>query len=145
MSKGIPVLLLTSQAQVPTYGSEHAAGMDLYAAIDGDAIEIPAKGRAMIPTGVAMAMPVGHYGRIAPRSGLAAKHGLDVLAGVIDCDYRGEIRVVLHNTSDTPYYVNNGERVAQMILAPYVKGEFVTVGTLEESERGEGGFGSTGA
>lgn len=142
----IRVKLLHEKAQLPTYGSDEAAGADLYAAFDGEAIEVPARGRAIIPTGIAIELLPGTEAQVRPRSGLAAKHGLTVLntPGTIDSDYRGEIKVILHNTSDKPYYVNSGERVAQMVVAPFIRVLPIVAEDLDETKRGENGFGSTG-
>jgi dUTP pyrophosphatase len=110
-------------------------------------VTVPARGKAVIPTGLAMAIPIGNYGRIAPRSGLAAKNFIDVGAGVIDADYRGEVKVLLFNFSEVDFKVNPGDRVAQLIIEKYTRTEIeeVTDGEdLNSTERGEGGFGSTG-
>ena len=107
--------------------------------------KIPARGKALIGTGLAFAIPDGNYGRIAPRSGLAAKHSIDVGAGVIDSDYRGEVKVLLFNLSDVDFEIKPQERVAQLIIEKYTPTEIQEVeGKLEETARGEGGFGSTG-
>jgi deoxyuridine 5''-triphosphate nucleotidohydrolase (dut) len=100
----------------------------------------------MVPTGLFIELPEGFEAQIRPRSGLAAKHGISIVnaPGTIDADYRGEIRVLLVNLSDEPFVIENGERIAQMIIARYEKAELMEVGSLDESERGEGGFGSTG-
>ncbi len=100
---------LVDNAQLPVKGSEHAAGYDLMSTSE---VTVPAKGKALIPTGIAMAIPIGNYGRIAPRSGLAAKNFIDVGAGVIDADYRGEVKVLLFNFGETDFKVNPGDRVA---------------------------------
>jgi dUTP pyrophosphatase len=141
------IQLLHPKAKVPEYGSEEAAGADLYAAFDGDtAIEVPAGGRVVIPTGVAIELNPGTEAQVRPRSGLAAKFGLTVLntPGTVDSDYRGEIKVILLNTSDKAYYVNNGERIAQMVIAPIIRGVFSVAESLDDTARGENGFGSTG-
>lgn len=142
----IRVKLLHEKAQIPTYGSNEAAGADLYAAFDGDAIEVPTGGRVLIPTGIAIELLPGTEAQVRPRSGLAAKFGLTVLntPGTIDSDYRGEVKVILHNTSDKPYYVNSGERIAQMVIAPFIRMSAVVVDELDNTDRGENGFGSTG-
>lgn len=137
----LPTKLLNENATAPTYGSEHAAGMDLYAA---HAATIPAGRHAIVKTGIAVAIPHGYYGRVAPRSGLAYKKGVDVYAGVIDNDYRGEIGVILYNSGTQSLIVTPGDRVAQMIITPYVKMEPVVVDDLDDTDRGDGGFGSTG-
>ena len=134
---------LVDNAQVPVKGSEHAAGYDLMSTAD---LVIPAKGKGLVPTGISMAIPIGNYGRIAPRSGLAAKNFIDVGAGVIDADYRGEVKVLLFNFGEQEFQVKAGDRVAQLIIEKYTRTEIeeVTEGDLDSTERGEGGFGSTG-
>ena len=134
---------LIADAHLPVKGSEHAAGYDLMAVAD---TSIPAKGKGLVSTGIAMAIPIGNYGRIAPRSGLAAKNFIDVGAGVIDADYRGEVKVLLFNFADSDFAVKAGDRVAQLIIEKYTRTEIeeVTEGDLDSTERGEGGFGSTG-
>lgn len=134
-----------SQWQLPSYATEKSAGMDLKADIH-EPVTLAPLGRAMIPTGIYLALPDGTEAQVRPRSGLAAKHGISVLnaPGTIDADYRGEVKVILVNLSDTPFVVNPGERVAQMVIAKYEKTEWDEVECLDETERGEGGFGSTG-
>jgi dUTP pyrophosphatase len=134
---------LIPEAHLPIKGSEHAAGYDLLAAAPQ---RVPAKGKALVSTGIAMAIPTGNYGRIAPRSGLAAKNFIDVGAGVIDSDYRGEVKVLLFNFSDVEFVVNPGDRIAQLIVEKYTRTEIedVVEGDLDSTERGAGGFGSTG-
>lgn len=132
---------LVPEATVPTRGSAFAAGYDLYAAAP---LTIQAKSKGLVSTGLAISTPAGTYGRVAPRSGLASKHFLDTGAGVIDADYRGEVKVLLFNFSDVDYEVKQGERVAQLILERIVTPEVIEVQELEESVRGAGGFGSTG-
>ena len=132
---------LSADARLPTRGSAYAAGYDLYAA---RATTIPARGKALVDTDIAMAVPLGTYGRIAPRSGLAAKHFIDTGAGVIDADYRGQVRVLLFNHGETDFAVAAGDRVAQLVLEKIVTPEVIEVAQLEESVRGAGGFGSTG-
>jgi len=135
---------LNEKAQLPVKGSEHAAGYDL---MSTEELTVPARGKAVIPTGLAMAISIGNYGRIAPRSGLAAKNFIDVGAGVIDADYRGEVKVLLFNFSEVDFKVNPGDRVAQLIIEKYTRTEIEEVadgGDLDSTERGEGGFGSTG-
>ena len=133
-------------AILPTYGSDGAAGADLYALPDGDVTLAPGETK-LIRTGIALAIPEGYVGLIFARSGLAAKQGLAPAnkVGGIDCDYRGEILVALHNHSDAVRTVAGGERVAQLVLTPYVKGTFRPVEELDETVRGAGGFGSTGS
>ncbi|ODV91126.1 hypothetical protein CANCADRAFT_57466 [Tortispora caseinolytica NRRL Y-17796] len=126
----------------PANRSELAAGYDLYAA---EAAVVPARGIVGVPTGIAVAIPYGTYGRVAPRSGLAAKHSIDTAAGVVDADYRGEIKVLLFNHSDTDYPIAAGDRIAQFILEKIVPdAEVLEADSLPESVRGAGGFGSTG-
>ena len=141
----LPKLLikrLSPAAILPKKGSEYAAGYDLYA-LKG--ATVPAKGKALIETGLAMAIPEGNYGRIAPRSGLAAKNMIDVGAGVIDADYRGEVKILLFNLGEADFEVKAEDRVAQLIIEKYTPTTLVEVeGKLEETVRGSGGFGSTG-
>ncbi|PGH23254.1 deoxyuridine 5'-triphosphate nucleotidohydrolase [Polytolypa hystricis UAMH7299] len=132
---------LVLEAQTPTRGSAFAAGYDLYCA---KKIVIPAKGKGLVSTGLAIAVPEGTYGRIAPRSGLAVKNFIDTGAGVIDADYRGEVKVLLFNFSDADFEINEGDRIAQLVLERIYTPEIVVVEQLEESVRGAGGFGSTG-
>ncbi|MGB8509053.1 MAG: dUTP diphosphatase [Pyrinomonadaceae bacterium] len=128
-------------AQLPTRGSELAAGLDLCSI---EAVRIPARGRAVVRTGLSIAVPRGFYGRVAPRSGLAVRHGLDTLAGVIDSDYRGEILCVLVNHGDDPVEFEMGARVAQLVIEAIAMPEPVWVEGLDETKRGADGFGSTG-
>lgn len=129
----------------PAYATAQSAGMDLKANID-EPIVLGSLERAMVPTGLYIALPAGFEAQIRPRSGLAAKHGLTVLntPGTIDADYRGEIRVILVNLSKEPFTVNPGERIAQMVVARHETVEWVPVEVLDETDRGAGGFGSTG-
>lgn len=130
---------------LPAYQSEDAAGLDLLAAVE-EAMILPPLGRALVPTGLAMALPSGYEAQVRPRSGLAAKHGVTVLnsPGTIDADYRGEIKVILVNLSDTPFTIGRGERIAQMVIAPVSCARLVETKALDATIRGEGGFGSTG-
>lgn len=130
---------------VPAYATEKSAGMDLKANITEPIILGPLE-RAMVPTGLFMALPDGTEAQVRPRSGLAAKFGISVLnaPGTIDADYRGEVKVILVNLSNEPFVVNPGERIAQLVIARYEKIEWDEVEVLDETERGEGGFGSTG-
>ncbi|KAF2459797.1 putative Dut [Lineolata rhizophorae] len=137
----LQVKKLVPNARAPTRGSAFAAGYDLYSAAPAT---IPARGRALVSTGIAISVPAGTYGRVAPRSGLAAKHGIDVGAGVIDADYRGEVKVLLFNLSELDFEVAEGERVAQLVVERIYTPNVVVVEELEESVRGAGGFGSTG-
>lgn len=136
---------LNENAIVPAYGSAYAAGADLYACIENDIVVNPHQ-TVLIPTGIALELPVGYAGLIYARSGLATKKGLAPAnkVGVVDCDYRGEVKVSLHNHSDIPQTVVVGERVAQLVITPYITAEFVTVDELSKTVRGAGGFGSTG-
>ncbi|KAL4967940.1 dUTPase-like protein [Aspergillus stella-maris] len=137
----LQVKKLTPTARAPTRGSAFAAGYDIYASKE---IIIPSKGKALVDTGLAIAVPEGTYGRVAPRSGLASKNFIDVGAGVIDADYRGEVKVLLFNFSETDFTVKEGDRVAQLVLERIFTPEVVVVEELAESVRGAGGFGSTG-
>ena len=134
-----------SAYEAPFYATVNSAGMDLKANID-EAITLAPLQRAMVPTGLYIALPEGTEAQIRPRSGLAAKHGITVLntPGTIDADYRGEIKVVLVNLSNEAFTINPGERIAQMVVARYEKVEWDEVATLDDTERGAGGFGSTG-
>lgn len=130
---------------LPEYATEHSAGMDLKADIQEPAELAPLQ-RMMVPTGLYIALPEGTEAQIRPRSGLAAKHGITVLnsPGTIDADYRGEIKVILVNLSDTSFTINPGERIAQMVIARYEKAEWEETEVLDSTDRGDGGFGSTG-
>lgn len=130
---------------LPTYATDQAAGMDLTAALD-EAIEIGPGERMLIPTGLSIALPEGYEAQIRPRSGLALKHGVTVLnaPGTVDADYRGEIGVILANLGQEPFTVERGMRIAQMVIAQHAKVEWEVAEALEETERGSGGFGSTG-
>lgn len=136
---------LNEGAVVPTYGSEHAAGADLYAAGNGDVKIAPGETK-MIHTGIAVEIPEGLVGLVYARSGLASKKGLAPAnkVGVIDSDYRGEIMVALHNHSAETAAVSDGDRIAQMVIAPFIRAEYSEVSELSDTVRGEGGFGSTG-
>ena len=131
----------TGEGEAPSRGSEHAAGADLHAA--ADVILAPGE-RALVPTGLHLAIPAGHVGLVWPRSGLAVRHGIDTLAGVIDSDYRGEVRVLLVNHGAEPFRIRRGDRIAQLLIQRVERAEFVSVFELPASDRGEGGFGSTG-
>ena len=130
---------------IPTYGSEYSAGADLYACIDAP-LTIGAGETKLVHTGIAMEIPVGYVGLIYARSGLATKRGLAPAnkVGVIDSDYRGEIMVGLYNQSGAEQTVEQGERIAQIVLTPYLKAEFSAAEELSDTDRGTGGFGSTG-
>src|SRR5829696_512311 len=130
---------------LPEYQSAQAAGLDLLAAVTTDLI-IPPGQRAMVPTGIAIALPPGCEAQVRPRSGLAARHGITVLntPGTVDADYRGEIQVILINLGDAPYVVQRGARIAQLVIAPVLHASLSESHELAGSKRGSGGFGSTG-
>ena len=130
---------------LPAYQSELAAGLDLLAAVDSPLVLAPGE-RALVPTGLAMALPAGFEAQVRPRSGLAAKHGVTVLntPGTIDADYRGEVKVILINLGSEPFEINRGERIAQMVIAPVLQAAIAEVDALSDTQRGTGGFGSTG-
>ena len=134
-----------SQWPLPQYATPQSAGVDLRADISGGIVLEPL-GRAMVPTGLYLEIPAGYEAQVRPRSGLAAKKGVTVLnsPGTIDADYRGEVRVILVNLSSEPFTIVPGERIAQMVFARHEQVEWEETDTLEESERGAGGFGSTG-
>jgi dUTP pyrophosphatase len=132
---------------MPAYETADAAGMDLRAAVPEDApVTLKVGDRAMVPTGLTLALPPLHEAQVRPRSGLAAKHGITCLnsPGTIDADYRGEVKVILINLGQEPFVIRRGERIAQMVIAPVTRAELVRVETLDETARGAGGFGSTG-
>ncbi|RQH08742.1 dUTP diphosphatase [Bradyrhizobium sp. RP6] len=132
---------------LPAYQTVEAAGLDLMAAVpDAEPMTLAPGQYALVPTGLAIALPAGHEAQVRPRSGLAAKHGVTVLnsPGTIDADYRGEIKVILINHGAAPFVVKRGERIAQMVIAPVVQAALVPVATLSATGRGAGGFGSTG-
>jgi len=136
---------------LPAYETAGAAGMDLraslHAADRAEGLKLPSQGRALVPTGLAMAIPPGFEAQIRPRSGLAAHHGVTLSnsPGTIDSDYRGEVMVLMINLGAETYLIRHGERIAQMVIAPVVRAAMVRVDALPDSERGAGGFGSTGA
>ena len=134
-----------SHHPLPTYETVHAAGMDLRAYLN-ESITIKPLERAIVPTGLFIELPAGVEAQVRPRSGLAAKKGITVLnsPGTIDADYRGEIKVILVNLSNEEFIINDGERIAQLVIARHEKIEWIPTVTLQESERGAGGFGSTG-
>lgn len=144
MEYNVKIKKLNDKATIPTYGSPYSAGADLYSAIDD--ITIEPHTTTLIKTGIALEIPVGFVGLIYARSGLASKKGLAPAnkVGVIDCDYRGEVMVALHNHSNIPQVVASGERIAQLVITPYVVANFEESNELSETVRGEGGFGSTG-
>jgi dUTP pyrophosphatase len=132
---------------LPAYQTAHAAGLDLLAAVAEDAPLVLAPGQiAMVPTALCIALPDGHEAQVRPRSGLAAKHGVTVLnsPGTIDADYRGEINVLLINHGANAFTIKRGERIAQMVIAPVTSAQLVAVAALNDTDRGSGGFGSTG-
>ena len=141
----IKIKKLNENAIIPTYGTEFSAGADLYA-LQGEAITVEPHQTVMIHTGLAMEIPEGYAGLIFARSGLASKRGLAPAnkVGVVDPDYRGEFMVALHNHTDEPRTVEGGERVAQLVIVPFIQGSFEVANELSETVRGEGGFGSTG-
>lgn len=130
---------------LPEYATQQSAGMDLRANIDAQIVLKPMQ-RMLIPTGLYMALPPGYEAQVRPRSGLALKHGITVLntPGTIDADYRGEVKVLLVNFSDAEFVVNDGERIAQMVIAKHENADFIEVEELDETERGAGGYGHTG-
>lgn len=131
--------------QLPTYATPQSAGMDLRANIDAT-ITLKPMERKLIPTGFFMALPEGYEAQVRPRSGLALKHGITVLnsPGTIDADYRGEVGVILINLSQEDFIINDGERIAQMVIARHETADFEQVEVLDDTERGEGGYGHTG-
>lgn len=151
MAKTVPIevcpLAHFEGLDLPAYETAGSAGMDLRAAVPSDQAMVLEPGqRAMVPTGLSFAIPEGYEVQIRPRSGLAAKHGITCLntPGTIDSDYRGEIKVILINLGDKPFTIERAERVAQMVLAPVTRAAWEQVASLSKTERGTGGFGSTG-
>lgn len=145
MTQSVKLKKLTEEAIIPTYGTEYSAGADLYNCMK-EAVTIAPGETQFIHTGIAMEIPVGLVGLVYARSGMACKKGLAPAnkVGVIDSDYRGEIMVALHNHSGQAITIEYGERIAQLVLAPYITAAFTEVDSLEDTVRGEGGFGSTG-
>lgn len=145
LTQNVAVKKLREDAVIPTYGSEYAAGADLYACID-EIVEFEPGETKLIPTGLAMEIPVGYAGLIYARSGLASKKGLAPAnkVGVVDADYRGEIMVALHNHSTGKKSIEPKERIAQLVIAPYLTAIFNETDELNDTVRGDGGFGSTG-
>jgi len=132
---------------LPSYATSQSAGMDLRAAVAADApVTLEPGARALIPTGLQIALPTGYEGQVRPRSGLAAKHGVTVLnsPGTIDADYRGEVKVILVNLGQEPFVIQRGERIAQLVVARHAQVDWTEEAELEVTERGVGGFGSTG-
>ncbi len=142
----IKIKRLKENAILPSRGSKEAAGYDLYACLDGDSVTIEPDTNVKIGTGLSIAVPEGYFGAIFARSGLAAKENLRPAncVGVADSDYRGEYIVALHNDGSQPKVVKNGDRIAQLVVMPYLSVEFNEVDELDETDRGAGGFGSTG-
>jgi len=134
-----------SKHNLPEYATPYSAGMDLRADLDSPVTLNPLE-RKLISTGVFIELPVGYEAQIRPRSGLAIKHGISIVntPGTIDADYRGEIKVILVNLSDTPFVINDGERICQMVVAAHARVEWEETDTLEDTNRGTGGFGHTG-
>jgi dUTP pyrophosphatase len=143
VNKNLPVLIVAEDGFVPTYAQPGDAGADLRARV---AAIVPAGGRTLVPTGVSIALPDGYVGLVHPRSGLAHKHGITVLntPGTVDAGYRGEIAVNLYNSSDLDFVVEVGDRIAQLVIQQVERAKFIAVERLPESDRGEGGHGSTG-
>ena len=138
-------IINTSEHDLPAYETLASAGMDLRAQLS-EPVMLQPLGRAIIKTGLFIELPIGYEAQVRPRSGLAAKKGITVLnsPGTVDADYRGEIGVILVNLSQEPFVVENGERIAQLVIAKHERAEWIEVETLSETSRGEGGFGSTG-
>ncbi len=145
MNISVEIKKLSPSAQLPTRGSEQAAGYDLHACLASE-LTIAPGATAMVGTGLAFALPQGYFGGVFARSGLSVKQGLRPAncVGVIDSDYRGECMVALHNDSDTPRTIAHGDRIAQLVVLPYLPVSFTEVQQLDTTQRGEGGFGSTG-
>ena len=141
----VKIKILNENATIPAYGTEFSAGADIYA-MRGESVIVPPHGTVLIHTGFAAEIPQGYVGLIFARSGMATKRHLAPAnkVGVIDSDYRGEFMVSLHNHSDAPATVEGGERIAQLVIVPYIQAEFCPVADLSETGRGAGGFGSTG-
>ncbi len=132
---------LHPDALLPKYALANDAGMDFYA---NETLVLPPQERKLVSTGIALAIPQGYVGLIWDKSGIALKHGLKVMAGVIDSGYRGEIKILLHNLSSQPFTIERGKKIAQMLIQPIERKNIVEVDELDETPRGEGGFGSTG-
>lgn len=146
LKESVRIKKLRDDAVIPTYGTEYAAGADLYACLDNVEVIVPGETK-LIKTGISLEVPTGYAGLIYARSGLATKKGLAPAnkVGVVDSDYRGEIMVALHNHSDSEKQIEPGERIAQLVITPYLKAEFNLVEELDDTARGDGGFGSTGS
>lgn len=150
MTPTIPVVQLphAQGLPLPAYETPLAAGMDLRAAVEDDApVTLKPMSRAMVPTGLAFAVPAGFEAQVRPRSGLAAKAGITCLntPGTIDADYRGEVKVILINLGEEDFVIRRGDRIAQLVIAPVASAQWAQVDSLDETARGAGGFGSTGA
>lgn len=143
VNETLKVFKRSDKATTPTKGSPLSAGYDLYSS---EAAVIPAKGQGLVATDLSIICPIGTYGRVAPRSGLAVKNGISTGAGVVDADYRGEVKIVLFNHSDKDFEVKQGDRIAQLVLEKIVNADIVEIedAELDQTERGAGGFGSTG-
>jgi dUTP pyrophosphatase len=141
----LPVRRLVQDLPLPTYATEGSAGLDLLAAVDSD-LELKPGARTLVPTGLAIALPPGYEAQVRPRSGLAVKHGITVLnaPGTIDSDYRGEVKVPIVNLGETAFCITRGMKIAQMVIARHETATLEEVGELPASQRGAGGFGSTG-
>jgi len=137
----IHIKKLSTTATLPRYIHPHDAGMDLYSS---ETIIVNPGERKLIPTGIALAIPSGYVGLIWDKSGIATNHGLKTMAGVIDSGYRGEVKILIHNLSNQPYTVQAGTKIAQMLIQPVVQNEIIEVKDLDDTSRGERGFGSTG-
>lgn len=139
------VRVTDTDISLPAYATDHAAGMDLCAAVEGDFV-LKAGETTLVPTGFAIALPEGFEAQVRPRSGLAIKHRIGIMnsPGTIDADYRGEVKVILANFGESDFVIRRGERIAQMVIAPYTRAVWVESETLDETKRGAGGFGHTG-
>ena len=146
MTAPVSVKILDPRAKLPAYGSANAAGADLYALTDGPVTIAPGE-TVLIHTGIALAVPPGYAGLVYARSGMACKRGLAPAnkVGVIDADYRGEVMIYLHNHGSAPQVVEDGDRVAQLVITPYLTAQFTQADELDDTARGAGGFGSTGS
>lgn len=141
----IAVRRLRDDAIIPRYMTPHAAGLDLCAAVDGDLVLMPGQ-RALVGTGLAIALPDGYEAQVRPRSGLALRYGITLLnsPGTIDPDYRGEVGVIMVNLGEEPFTVRPGERIAQLVIAPFARAQLRETAELGDTQRGDGGFGHTG-
>ena len=139
------VRVTDTDISLPAYATDHAAGMDLCAAVEGDFV-LKAGETALVPTGFAIALPEGFEAQVRPRSGLAIKHRIGIMnaPGTIDADYRGEVKVILTNFGQSDFVIRRGDRIAQMVIAPCTRAVWVETGTLDQTKRGAGGFGHTG-